>query len=29
MLAVYNYLHEQSIEKVKDIKILQQMYIEM
>ena len=28
MLAVYNYLHEKAIDEVKEIKILQQMYLE-
>lgn len=26
MLAVYNYLHEKSIEKAKDVKVMQDMY---
>lgn len=28
MLAIYDYLHRKSIEKVKQVKILQQMYLE-
>ena len=28
MLAVYNYLHEKFIEEAKEVKILQQMYLE-
>lgn len=28
MMAVYNYLHEKYIEEAKEVKILQQMYLE-
>lgn len=28
MLAVYDYLHEKAINETKEVKILQQMYIE-
>jgi len=28
MLAVYDYLHEEAIKKEKEIRLLQQMYIE-
>ena len=28
MMAVYNYLHEKFIEEAKEIKIMQQMYME-
>ena len=28
MQAIYNYLHEKIIEEVKEVKILQQMYME-
>ena len=28
MLAVYNYLHEKFIDRAKEIKLLQQMYME-
>ena len=28
MLAIYDYLHEKAIDETKEVKILQQMYIE-
>lgn len=28
MLAVYEYLHEKSIDEVKEVRLLQQMYME-
>lgn len=28
MLAVYNFLHERFIDEVKEVKLLQQMYLE-
>lgn len=28
MMAVYNYLHEKAIEKTREVKVLQQMFLE-